>query len=332
MVKKFLGTFLGFLFFLFSIITGFSQDGNFQGTPIAYGKPEKQGINFSISFYNKKVYFLGDDIWIEAVISNNSIKSFHFKIAENRYYSLDFSVKTVTNIVLNHSESFLIARSSNEPVFFREITLDPGEKYGILVKLNDFIRFSKPDQYIVKGAFYPLLFEGNNPPYYLSNRLILDIRPALKTGKERELTNLTTGEPITREPIPPDEVVSFTLRARQKGQWNRFFLYLNLEELLKRNPRRKLIYQKLSEEDRRRMLAKFREELEKKVVDKDILVIPSEFRIVKTEYTPFEGTVEVIEKFKYSDYTEVKKYTYYLRRKDRYWMIINYEIQNLGTE
>ncbi len=328
MNRKIFFTLLSVLFFLLPIIAVFPQDGNFHGTAIS----DTGGVEFTINFYNKKVYFLGDDIWLEAVITNNSTRSFHFKIAENRYYSLDFVVKTPTNIVLNHSKNFIIERSSDEPVFFREITLEPGEKYGILLKLNDFIEFSRADQFIVKAAFYPNLFEGNNPSYYISNQLVLDVRPALKTEKEKEMTNMVTGQPITREPIPPDEVVAFTIRARQKSQWNRFFLYMDLEQLLLRNPRRKVVYRKLSEEDRRKMIAEFKKELEQRVVDKDILVIPSSFRIIKTTYTPFEGTVEVIEKFKYSDYTEVKKYTYYLKRKDRYWMIVNYEIQNLGTE
>ena len=289
-------------------------------------------IGFTINFHNKKVYFLGDPVWIEAVITNNSTETYHFKVADNRYYTLDFTVKTPTNIKLVHSRKFTIERNSDQPVFFREISLEPGERYGVLVNLNDFIDFNRADTYMVEAYFYPELFVGNKPEFFVSNRLTLDIRPALKTAEAREMTNLVTGEKIERQPIPPDEVVSFTLSARQKSQWNRFFLYLDLEELLKKNPSRKRQYIRLSEEDRRMMLKHFKEELKQEVVDRDILVIPSSFRILKTTYTPFEGTVEVLEKFKYTDYTEKKKYTYYLVRKDKYWMIVNYEIQNLGTE
>ncbi len=289
-------------------------------------------VDFSIQFYNKKIYFLGDLVWVEAVVSNNSTSAVHFKIADNRFFSIDFTARTETNISLNHSKKYTIERSSDQPVFFREINLEPGEKYGVLIELSDFIAFKKPGVYIVEASFYPGLYSGNSPQAVKSNRLILDIRPPLSTPEMKEMTNSATGVRIERKPIPPDEVVAFTLSARQKSQWERFFLYFNLEKLILRNPERSRVYRRLSEENKRKMILRFKDELREEKIDKDILTIPSSFKIIKTTYTPFEGAVEVIEKFKYSDYTEIKKYTYYLERKDRYWQIINYEIQNLGTE
>ena len=67
-------------------------------------------------------------------------------------------------------------------------------------------------------------------------------------------------------------------------------------------------------------------------MDEDILVIPQEFEILNTQYTPSQGTVTVIEKFAYPDYTEVKEYTYYLERRENIWLIVNYEVMNIGTE
>jgi hypothetical protein len=61
-------------------------------------------------------------------------------------------------------------------------------------------------------------------------------------------------------------------------------------------------------------------------------VIPSAFEIQKTAYGPDTGTVQVLEKFRYADYTELKSYTYRLQRQDKYWIIVDYEIKNLGTE
>ena len=289
-------------------------------------------VNFSIQFYNKKIYFLGDPVWVEAVVSNNSTSTVHFKVADNRFFTLDFAARTETNLQINHTQKYTIERSSDKPVFFRQINLEPGEKYGILVELNDFLEFKNPGIYILEASFYPNLYSGNSPEAVKSNRVTLDIRPALSTPLMKEMINRKTGKVIKREPIPPDEVVSFTIKARQKSQWDRFFLYFNLEKLILKNPERSRVYKRLSEENKKRMIGKFRDELREEKVDRDILTIPSSFQITKTTYTPFEGRVEVIEKFKYSDYTEVKKYIYYMERKDKYWQIVNYEIQNLGTE
>jgi hypothetical protein len=67
-------------------------------------------------------------------------------------------------------------------------------------------------------------------------------------------------------------------------------------------------------------------------IDEDILMIPTEFEILKTTYTPREAVVEVLQKFAQRGFKEVKRYTYYLYRKDDIWVIYNYETRNMGTE
>jgi hypothetical protein len=80
------------------------------------------------------------------------------------------------------------------------------------------------------------------------------------------------------------------------------------------------------------MVDQFRQQLRQTTIQQDISVIPTSFEIKKTTYDAAEGTVEVLEKFKYPDYTELKGYTYHLKKTDRYWIIYDYEIKNLGTE
>ena len=81
-----------------------------------------------------------------------------------------------------------------------------------------------------------------------------------------------------------------------------------------------------------RLLEEFKKGLTQQVVDQDIVLIPQEFEIVKTEYTSREGSVRVIEKFRYPTYTEVKEYTYSLQKRDGIWYIVDYTVQNLRTE
>ena len=67
------------------------------------------------------------------------------------------------------------------------------------------------------------------------------------------------------------------------------------------------------------------------MVDKDIQVVPQEYTILNTQYTASRATVTVEMKFRYRDYTEVKEYTYHLERRDRVWMITEYEVANVRT-
>ena len=120
--------------------------------------------------------------------------------------------------------------------------------------------------------------------------------------------------------------------ARQRSQWEKFFLYLDIEALLLNNSDWRIRYEKLSEEGRLELIEDYKTGLKAELVDQDILVIPDDFEIETTTYTAFEGQITVLEKFDYRDYTELKLYTYYVERKNTFWMITNYEVLNLGTE
>jgi hypothetical protein len=287
---------------------------------------------FSIRFFDQKVYFLGDPIQVEAVITNTGTDTLRFKVADNRFFNLDFDVRTTTNVGLDHAKEFTIARNSDQPVFFREMTLEPGDKYSVVVDLSAYAMFSSPGQYVLQATFFPELFRGPDSSAMKSNRLALNMKPQVATAEEKALVQAETGAMLARSILPPDEVVSWTITARQKSQWERFFLYLDLESLMRKNPDKDRSFRNATEAARRQMVDQFRQQLRQMTIQQDISVIPTSWQILKTSYDPADATVQVLEKFKYPDYTELKQYTYYLKKSDRYWIINDYEIRNQGTE
>jgi hypothetical protein len=299
---------------------------------------EARSVQFTIRYYEKRIYYLGDadhPIRFEAVLTNDSSQTYRFKIADNKLYNLDFEVTTPTNVAVDHSTKFIRSRTANQPVFYREVSLEPGEKYGIEVSLDDFLAIPKSGLYAVQALFYPELNLQGAPQgagVLRSNVLSLNVRPAVVLPEERIQIEAETGMLLQRAALPPDEVVAYALNARQRSQWEKFFLYLDLESLYQANPRRADSYRRMSEENRRAALNRYREQLQDQTVDQDILVVPSEFEIAQTTYTPSEARVTVIEKFKYPDYAEIRKYTYSLVRRDTIWVITDYDIVNLGTE
>jgi hypothetical protein len=287
---------------------------------------------FSIRFYDQRVYFLGDEIRVEAVITNTGTDTLRFKMADNRFFNMDFDVRTTRNVGLDHAKQFTIERNSDQPVFFREVSLEPGEKYGIVVDLTQFAAFASAGQYVVQAAFFPELFRGPDSSSMKSNRLSLFVKPAAANAEEKATVQAENGAMLARQSLPPDEVVSGTVTARQKSQWERFFLYLDLESLMRKNPEKDRIFRNSTEAQQRQMVDQFRQQLRQTTIQQDISVIPTSFEVRKTTYDSSEGTVEVLEKFKYPDYTELKAYTYHLKKSDRFWIIYDYEIKNLGTE
>jgi len=294
-----------------------------------------EDVQVFIRFYDKKIYYLSktDDIKIKVSVVNRSLKPFRFKVADDKIFNLDFEVKTPGNIALEHAKEFTIGRNSFQYVFFKEIELKPDEEYAYIVQLDRFIHFDQPGAYSVQAQFHPNLMRDNRGVPMKSNFLTLNLRPRIETQELKDLVEEDTGKIVAREVIPPDEVVERTIKARQRSQWATFFLYLDVRSLLRQNPEWQARYEKLSETARLALEQEYREQLKQEQVDKDILVIPQKFEIETTSYARFEAEVTVLMRFKYPDYTERKRYTYYLKRRDgRYWMITNYRVANLPTE
>ncbi len=303
-------------------------------------------VDVAIRYFDKRVYYAGNDggpLLVQVTVANRGASTYRFKLADERAFSVDFEVRTMSNRLVESNEILTRKRTQDQPVFFREIAVEPGESLSFTEDLRDYARLDSAGSYVIQARIFPELFRNQGapsapttlpPPPLLSNRLALSLRPAplADDGVSPAALDEQTGAILARESMPPDQVVEYVLQARQKGQWEKFFLYLDLEAMLTRNSARKRSWLAESEEGRRRMLDRYRADLRSSVVDGDIATIPIEFIVERTNYGAEEGTVSVIEKFRYGNYVERKRYTYNLKRRDNVWTIFDYAVVNLGTE
>jgi hypothetical protein len=299
----------------------------------------------SIRYFDKRIYHLPEDpIFVQITLSNSGPSTYRFRMAEDRAFSIDFEVRTMTNLKVKPAELLVRRRSTSQQVFFREIAVESGESFSFVEDLRNFVDLRQSGSYVVQARIYPDLLRGvtagpvsmgESEAPLESNRLSLNIRPPalpVLPGSVPVALDVETNANLVREKLPPDQVVSYILTARQKSQWEKFFLYLDLEAMITRDAQRRRRWVAESEEGRRRMEARYRAELETAVVDGDIATIPMEFQIERTSYGASEGTVSVLEKFKTGNYIERKRYTYYLQLRDDVWTIVDYTVLNLGTE
>ena len=290
-----------------------------------------ENVSVSIRFFDKKIYYPESGIQLQVRIINNSTENYSFNSAEIRSFNFNFTVKTLTNISIHESDKYLLKHRTNSPVFYREITLLPGEEYAFITYLDEYVDINESGIYLVRSIFYPNFQLGYDSRYIESNTLTLSVRPSIDIPVFKKQIDIETGEILEMISIPPDEVVKYTIEARLQSSWNKFFLYLDIESLLLNHPDLKHQYNRLSEEKQMAMIDEYKNELKNKRVDNDILLMPSSFEILKTSYTQNEATVVVDEEFIFPDYTEFKKYTFYLHRFGNIWSIYNYEERNLGT-
>ena len=293
-------------------------------------------VEFNIRFYDRRIYYAeSDPILVHITITNNSPAPYRFKLADDRVFSVDFDIRTMTNRQLPQADSLTRKRTQNSQVFFREITIECGESFSFTEDLRDYVAFGQAGSFRVRASVYPeLLRSSASFPAIHSNYLNLSLRPEIIHGPDGIpiVMDTATGAALVRQRLPPDEVVAYMLTARQESQWERFFLYLDPEAMLQRDAVQRRRYMAENEAGRLRMVNEYRRNLQNSVVDGDIVVIPTTFEILRTVYNNNEGTVVVLQRFRLPNFTELRQYTYFLEKKDNYWMIVNYSVQGMGTE
>ena len=290
----------------------------------------------SIKFFNRSIYYPGGSedspIFVHISIRNNGTETLRFKLADDRMFSLDFNAFTVKNSRLDQTVNVVEKRTTNQTVYFREIALEQGEEYSFVENVKDYLVISKSSVYYLEAVFYPELYKSKNLSIK-SNRLTLEIQPNPKVAAANFLPVAEKSvELLHPADIAPDKVVEQTIIARQKSLWDQFFLYMDLESLLKRNSNLQKKYVSSSAEERERILKVFKADLMQTKIDSDIVAIPEKFQIERTTYSPTEGNVSVIEWFKYPNFSEKKRYTYKVRQREGIWQIYDYNVVNLGTE
>ena len=100
-------------------------------------------MSLSIKYFDKTMYYPGNadtnPVYVHISIRNNSSKTLRFKLADDRMFSCDFKVFTVKNTQLESTKSIISKRTTNQTVYFREISLETGEEYSFVENLKDYI-------------------------------------------------------------------------------------------------------------------------------------------------------------------------------------------------
>lgn len=289
-------------------------------------------VDLRIGYEDKQIYVPGSDVQVKFTIRNDSGQTYRFRLAENRMFSVDLEVRTLSNQPLPPARQFTTERTSNQQIYYRDVALEPGEQFSFVENLSDYVELDRTGVFVVTAIFYPELVSGN-PALAASNSLSLTVQPDL--GEEQLLQagiDEDTGAILERAALPPDRVVSYTIDALQAGAWNRFFLYLDLEGLLLSNPTRARSYRRMGEVDRRERLELFDAQLRDQLEDPQLSAVPTDYEMVRTTYDPQEASVIMDLSFANPTFTEIKRYTYFLRRRDSVWYIYDYAVTNLATE
>ena len=285
-------------------------------------------VRLDIREAEKQIYTVESPISLQLHLRNQSAAPYLFELAANKVFNIELEVTNLYNEGLPASEKYIKEKSSKQQVYYRDIRLLPEEEFSFYIQVDDFISIDAPGIYFIRAKFHPNLGTGEA---LISNTLTVHIHPSGSDKSElKDIIDMEVDQVLKREQLPPDEVIEYMLTARQQEEWDKFILYLDVEQLMLQNRLKEAEYRRSSEQERVRMVNEYRTLLQNEEVENDILIKPVDFTVVKTVYTAQEAEVLVDEEFRYPDYTEKRHYLYYLHRLEGYWTIYKYQV--LGQE
>lgn len=288
-----------------------------------------ESVQLGIREAERQVYTIDSPISLQVHLHNHTSAPYLFELAGNKVFNIELGVTNLYNEKLPASENYIREKKSRQQVYYRDIRILPGEEFSFYIDVDDFVSIDTPGIYFIQASFFPDL--GTSSALH-SNILTVHFHPAgSERGELEEILEMEVDQVLQKQQLPPDQVVEYTIRARQRDEWEKFLLYLDIEQLMLQNRLKEAEYRRSSEEERIRMVRKYRELLMSEEVDNEILLKPVNFTIEKTVYTPQTAEVRVSKEFRYPDYTEIRHYRYYLHRPEGYWTIYKYQVMGQET-
>jgi len=124
-------------------------------------------VQFSLRYYNKEIYTNDPDqaILLQVGLRNQGNSPVWFSLPSQPVFQLALTVLPAgrTGLALAPADKFNENRFNNQPVFFRDVSILPGEEFNYTINLRDFVAINDPGVYTVAGSFYPSLlpeFQG----------------------------------------------------------------------------------------------------------------------------------------------------------------------------
>jgi hypothetical protein len=310
-----------------------AQDGA-GGTGIGPGSQAETapGIDVSIQFHDRRIYYVGDPIVVEFQITNKGSKPYLFIASFDEVFTFDFEVASFSNRVVEHSTQYAIERTKYEPVLNDEITLKPFEVYGARIDISGWFNLREPGEYIIRGNFFPNLVTDPASKVPSVNELYLSLNPAY-TESFREKKREDEIVRLKAEKLPPYEVVDFLLQSLIKKDFEKYFIYVNFDQFIRQFDNAERKYLSARDIDKPAVIDEFKRYLkgENKLEGIPFAdTIPVDYDIVKTVIEGRNAQVTVIQTFRYLSYLEKKQYTYVLHQFGDKWFLNRYQVVNIG--
>ena len=178
-------------------------------------------------------YYINEAIPVHVTVVNGSSEAVRFNLAEQLFLNFDFRVRTLQDMQIKERDSWQLHKLASRQAVdaTRDITLAPGERFGRIIDIAEWLRLVEPGVYELTGYFwiYPqrsdvdYRYESNRKRFHL--QAPRDVAQAITIEREeralREIKRMSA-----------DETVDYIITAKRRGEWDEYFRFMDLTRLI----------------------------------------------------------------------------------------------------
>lgn len=285
----------------------------------------------------KYVFNKDEDIWVHFLIKAEEtvVDPVELKISEKFYYNFSFLIKSVENRMVSVKDDILSKKRmaknqvGSQANNFKIVKLSKNQIYGEKINLSNYYNFNnKTGLFIIQGRFTPVPIDKWESDVISSKVIQIEIRDNAGADNNGSAnTGYNTENNDFKLPATPYETVSDMLKAWKAKNWQYYYQYMDLEDLIKQYPKMYERYMDLRPSRRGPILSDFKEYLKKEYSKEDIREF--DHVIYKSVVENERNQARIYVKVKYKgDLRFYKKYVYNLKRVQGVWKIYRWQYEN----
>jgi len=181
----------------------------------------------------QRTYYINEPVPVYVTVVNESAAPVRFNLAEQLFLNFDFRIRSLQDMPVKERDTWqlhkLAARQQVDVT--RSVTLAPGERFGRVIDVAEWLRLVSPGVYELTGYFWIFPQRSDLDFRYESNRkrFLLeaprDVAEAIaleaESRSEREVKRMSA-----------DETVDYIITAKRRGEWEEYFRFMDLTRLI----------------------------------------------------------------------------------------------------
>ena len=102
-----------------------------------------QQLSVTTRLHNEEIYFPDSTIELYITVKNETARTHRFRLADDRAYNLEFVMRDERGTPVEAENDGIIPGELNQ-VYYRTISLEPGDHFSFVERLTNYVQPPKP--------------------------------------------------------------------------------------------------------------------------------------------------------------------------------------------